>query len=84
VASIVPSVKQLRKFEKIELSPGETKTVSFQLNKEDLAFVDVQNHWITEPGYFDIAVGPLKSTFYYANNIPTKEEKSKLKPERIK
>lgn len=59
VASITPDVKRLRRFEKIELKPNETKTVVFSLSTRDLAFVDMHNRWIVEPGQFELRVGNL-------------------------
>ena len=67
VASIVPAVRQLRKFEKIELSPGESKKINFTLTKKDLAFVNREQEWVTEAGLFKVMVGPLSSYFYLEN-----------------
>lgn len=60
-ATITPDVKRLRRFEKINLQPGEKKTVSFEITAKDIAFVNQQNQWITEPGDFEISVGKLKT-----------------------
>jgi beta-glucosidase len=65
VASITPAVKRLRKFEKIELEPGQTKTVTFNLMPEDLAFVGRDNEWITEPGEFALHIGPITNKIVY-------------------
>ncbi|WP_249066747.1 glycoside hydrolase family 3 N-terminal domain-containing protein [Halalkalibaculum roseum] len=65
VASITPAVKRLRKFEKIQLDAGETKTVTFTLMPEDLAFVGRDNEWITEAGEFALHIGPLSETIVY-------------------
>ncbi len=65
VATIVPAVRQLRRFEKVALAPGERTTLTFTLTPSDLAFVNRSNQWVTEPGHFDLEVGPLKTTFYY-------------------
>lgn len=65
VASITPAVKKLRAFEKIELASGETKTVSFTLSADDLAFVGKENNWITEPGDFELQIGDLTQTITY-------------------
>ena len=67
VASIVPAVRQLRKFEKIELSPGESKKINFRLTKKDLAFVNREQEWVTEAGLFKVMVGPLSTYFYLEN-----------------
>lgn len=57
VASIVPDNKRLRDFTKIELQPGQTKTVSFQLPAKNLAFVGADGKWILEEGDFVLKVG---------------------------
>jgi beta-glucosidase len=57
VASVSPDVRKLVRFKKINLSPGEKKTVEFILDESDLAFVNANNKWITEPGYFTVLVG---------------------------
>lgn len=57
VASISPDVKRLARFTKIELKPGETRSVSFTLHTRDLAFVGMNNEWITEPGDFQLMIG---------------------------
>jgi beta-glucosidase len=67
VASISLPVKQLRKFQKIELQPGETKTIKFSLTSDDLKFVGQNNKWITETGYFTIAIGNQTKRFYLYN-----------------
>jgi beta-glucosidase len=56
--------KQLKGFEKIELNPGETKTVTFKINKDHLSFIGINNNRIIEPGEFIVTIGDLKSTFY--------------------
>ena len=60
IASLVPDNKRLRAFEKIELAPGESKTVTFDLKADDLAFVDYDNHWRLEEGEFVLTVGKQK------------------------
>ena len=57
IASISPDVMKLVRFNKIELKSGESKKVNFSLTKEDLAFVGMENKWITEPGKFILFVG---------------------------
>ncbi len=57
VASLIPDVKRLRGFEKIELQPGETKTVSFELPANELAFVGADGKWRLEEGDFRLSCG---------------------------
>ena len=56
-ASITPANKKLKHFEKINLQPGESKTVSFNFSKENLKFVGTSNTWIFEPGTFTLHSG---------------------------
>lgn len=63
VATIVPSVKRLRGFEKINLEAGASQTVTFSVNARDLAFVGRENKWITEPGDFRVRVSDLNVGF---------------------
>ena len=57
VASLTPENRRLRAFEKIELQPGETKTVELVLKGSDLAFVGADGHWILEKGDFRMQAG---------------------------
>jgi len=65
VASVVPTVKQLRRFAKIELAPGTSQTVQFFLDADDLAFVDAENRTVTERGDFELVAGDLTARFFY-------------------
>ncbi len=60
VASVSPDNRRLRAFEKVELAPGETKTVELKIKGSDLAFVGIDNKWILEEGDFLIRVGDQK------------------------
>lgn len=57
VASLTPDTRRLRAFEKVELKPGETKTVTLQIKASDLAFVGYDGKWILERGDFRIQAG---------------------------
>ncbi|MDD6438459.1 MAG: glycoside hydrolase family 3 N-terminal domain-containing protein [Prevotella sp.] len=57
VASLTPDNRRLRAFDKIDLQPGETKTVTLPVKASDLAFVGFDNKWILEAGEFRIQVG---------------------------
>jgi beta-glucosidase len=59
IASMVPDNRRLRQFTKIELQPGETKTVSFKLAAKELAFVGADGKWILEEGDFTLKIGRL-------------------------
>ena len=59
IASMVPDGRRLRGFEKIELQPGETRTVTFKLKATDLSFVGYDGKWVLEPGDFRIQIGQL-------------------------
>ena len=59
VASLIPDVKRLRAFEKVELQPGESKTVSFEVPASDLAFVGADGKWRLEKGDFRLSCGGL-------------------------
>jgi beta-glucosidase len=64
-ASITPNMRRLRAFKKIFLKAGESQTVSFTLDKQDLAFVNAEMHTVTEPGDFDVLIGDKKAVFHY-------------------
>ena len=56
IASMTPDGRRLRAFDKVELQPGETKTVSFDLKADDLAFVGYDGKWILEEGDFRLMI----------------------------
>ena len=57
VASITRPIKELKGFEKIKLSPGESKTVTFDVKDEQLGFYNNQMKFIVEKGDFTLMVG---------------------------
>lgn len=57
VASLTPENRRLRAFEKVELQPGETKTVTLRIKASDLALVDYDGKWVLEKGEFRIQAG---------------------------
>ena len=59
VASIVPDNKRLRDFSKVELQPGETKTITFTLPAKSMAFVGADGRWTLEEGDFLLKVSGL-------------------------
>jgi beta-glucosidase len=69
VGSVVRPIIELKDFQKIKLTAGETKTIKFIIDKEKLSFYNVALQWIAEPGDFDLMIGSsssdirLKTTF---------------------
>ena len=57
VASLTPDNRRLRQFDKVELQPGETKTITLKLKGSDLAFVGLDGKWRLEEGDFRIQTG---------------------------
>lgn len=57
VASVVPDGRRLRAFTKIDLQPGETKSVELKIKGSDLAFVGADAKWVLEEGDFRVQVG---------------------------
>ena len=57
VASIVRPVKELKGFKKIQLLPGASTTVSFEVTEKEMGFYDANYKWVVEPGMFQIMVG---------------------------
>ncbi|HXB07642.1 MAG TPA: glycoside hydrolase family 3 N-terminal domain-containing protein [Puia sp.] len=64
-ASITPNMRRLRAFTKISLKAGESRAVTFTLDRDDLAFVNAQLRTVTEPGDFDVYIGDQKGSFRY-------------------
>ena len=72
-ASIAPDFKRLRAYNKIDLKPGETKTVTFKLTSKDLAFVNDLSKTVTEAGDFKIMIGDQSIGFkYISNTVPSR------------
>ncbi len=63
VASVTPAVRRLKRFTKIELAPGETKTVQFALETADYSFIGQENRPVVEAGAMRILVGGLEQSF---------------------
>ena len=62
VATTSPDVRRLRQFAKVDLQPGQTKTVTLKVPATDLAFVNPMEQWVLEEGDFRIAVGDQSLT----------------------
>lgn len=68
--SVLRPTKELKGFDKVYLRPGETKDVSFKVDRSSLCFFDADKHeWIAEPGQFIVSVGAasdnIKSTYKF-------------------
>jgi beta-glucosidase len=71
-APISTPVKQLRGFERVELEPGEKKTVTFTLGPKDLQLLDRSNHWVVVPGTFDIMIGKSSANIPLTGTLEVK------------
>ena len=67
VASITPDVKRLKGFQKISLMPGESKTITFKLDRKAFAFINADNKSVVENGDFKVTIGTLQNTFTVTN-----------------
>lgn len=66
VSSVTRPVIELKGFERITLSPGQSRTVSFTITPDKLSFLDLNMKRTVEPGDFDIMVGPSSVKFQTA------------------
>jgi beta-glucosidase len=62
VGSVTRPVKELKGFQKIELAKGATKIVTFEIFEEDLKFYNSDLNFVSEPGQFEVFVGPNSDT----------------------
>jgi len=69
VSQPVRPVKELKGFQKVMLQPGETKTISFTINKEKLAFYNDQLQRITQPGEFSLMIGSASDDIRLQDNF---------------
>jgi len=63
VASVTPPDRRLRRFAKVHLEPGRSRTLTFELGREDLSFIGQNNRPTVEPGDFEVLVGGLTEKF---------------------
>lgn len=63
VASLSPAGKRVKRFAKISLEAGQTRTLTFKLNRNDFSFIGMNNKPIVEPGDFTVLVGNQSKTF---------------------
>lgn len=57
IASVVQPMKKLKDFQKVALKSGESKTITFKIDNEKLAFYNQQLQWVSEPGQFRLMIG---------------------------
>src|SRR5213593_802921 len=63
VASLSPAGKKLKRFAKVFLTPGQSRTLTFKLRPEDLSFIGANNKPVLEPGDFEVMIAGLKDRF---------------------
>jgi len=68
-ASITPDNKRLRRFLKIDLKPGESKTVSFEIDAKDLSFINRNNQRVAEAGDFVLSINKFHSKIYLTGDV---------------
>ena len=72
VSSVTRPIQELKGFQKIRLMPGEEKTVEFQLEPEDLSFLDRQLNRVVEAGRFEVMVGSSSQAIHVRGNFDVK------------
>jgi len=72
LSKLAQPVLALRAFQRISLKAGETKTVSFQIDKEVLQTLDINNIWSVAPGAYRIMIGSSSKALYLKDNITVK------------
>jgi beta-glucosidase len=63
VASLSPAGKKLKRFAKVYLEPGQIRTLTFKLQRDDLSFIGADNKPVVEPGEFEVTIGGLREKF---------------------
>lgn len=63
VASLSPAGKRLKRFAKVYLEPGQSRTLTFKLHRDDLSFIGADNKPVVEPGEFEVRIAGLKDKF---------------------
>jgi beta-glucosidase len=61
VASVTPPVRRLRRFAKVALQPGESRSLRFTLGPKDFSYIGTDRKPVIEPGEFVIAIGGVKA-----------------------
>lgn len=73
ISSVVQPVKELKGFERVNLEPGETKAVRFELGFEHLKMLDRNLNWVVEPGEFNIMVGSSSEEIWLSGTFRVEE-----------
>ncbi len=63
VASLSPAGKRLKRFAKVYLEPGQSRTLQFRLRRDDLSFIGADNKPVVERGEFEVTIAGLKEKF---------------------
>ena len=63
VASLSPAGKRLKRFAKVYLEPGQSRTLTFKLHRDDLSFIGANNKPVVEPGEFEVRIAGMKDKF---------------------
>lgn len=63
VSKVTTPLKRLRRFTRVELAPGESKTVIFTLDADDMSYIGTNLKPVVESGRFEVMVGSLKESF---------------------
>ena len=74
VNSVSTPIMALKRFSKISLQPGETQTVSFAINKADIAIWNRKMQLVTEPGTFDVMIGRSADNVVLKKQLEYKEQ----------
>jgi len=77
ISSVSTPIKELRDFARIPLNPGETKTVEFKLDPEDLSLLDRNMKEVVEPGTFEVMIGSSSEDIRLKGKIEIKESHQK-------
>ena len=65
VATLSPAGKRLKRFAKVYLEPGQSRTLTFKLHADDLSFIGSDNKPVVEPGEFEVMIAGLKERFEF-------------------
>ncbi len=65
VASLSPAGRSLKRFAKVYLEPGQSRTLTFRLRQDDLSFIGADNKPVVEPGEFEVTIAGLKERFEF-------------------